>query len=499
MKSELMIKFDYIAKEFPGVKALDGVSFEIKKGEVHALLGENGAGKSTLLNIFHGVYPEYEGKIYINNKLVQFKNANDAIMFGISKVHQEVNLVQELTVGQNIVLGYEPKKGIFIDYKKLHKEANEILRRLRCKFKSEDLVTSLSTGEMQMISIAKALYHKAEIISFDEPTASLSNKEADTLFEIIKELQDNGITIIYVSHRLDEIFKIADRATILRDGKFVDTLNIKEVTREQLIKKMVGRDVSAFAVRNNDRQYKEEIVLRVENLTRNDVFEAVSFELRKGEILGFAGLVGSKRTDVVRAIFGADKKSSGQIYYKGKKVEITSTKQALKIGIGLIPENRKTQGFIKGFTNSSNVGLTCMDKFTKNGFVNHNKKDKNCEHFIAQMNLNPKDPHYFTANLSGGNQQKVVIAKWLSTEVDILILDEPTKGVDVGAKAEIYRLLEELVAKGKSIIMVSSELPEIIGMSDRVVIMHEGRKIKELNYDELSEEKILNYAMGGKQ
>ncbi|MHB1393856.1 MAG: sugar ABC transporter ATP-binding protein [Clostridia bacterium] len=496
MERSSIIEFKNVSKVFPGVKALDNINFQIKRGEVHTLLGENGAGKSTLLNILHGVYKEYDGEVLINGNKVNFKSAHDAIIFGVSKVHQEINVIPELTVGQNIALGYEPQKGLFVDFNNLYSQADAILKRLKCKFKSTDLVSILSAGEMQMLAIAKALFNKAQIISFDEPTASLTNAEAETLFKIIRELKNNGITIIYVSHRLDEIFKIADRATVLRDGKFISTYDTADITKEKLIQNMVGRDVAAFAVRNRPSRVKDEVILEVNNLSLNKVFKDVSFKLRKGEILGFAGLVGSKRTDVMRTIFGADTKQSGETIVKGQNVNIKSPQMALKYGIGLIPESRKTQGFVKSMSNADNIGLASMKEFSHRGFLNHGEKKKNSEHFIKEMNVNPKDPMYVTENLSGGNQQKIVVAKWLSTKADILIFDEPTKGVDVGAKADIYRLMEDLVELGKSIIMVSSELPEVIGMSDRVVIMREGRKVKELERRELSEEKILHYAMG---
>ena len=492
-----MIEFRNISKTFPGNKALDTINFKIKAGEVHALLGENGAGKSTLLNILHGVYSEYDGAVFIRGDKVYFRNAYDALNYGIAKVHQEVSVVADLTVGQNIALGYEPMMGPFIDFKTLHTQVEAILRRVKCNFKSTDMASSLSTGEMQMLSIAKALFHNAQIISFDEPTASLTDNEVGTLFSIIRELKQNGITIIYVSHRLDEIFEIADRATILRDGKFVGTYDTKNITRQELILNMVGRDVAAFAQRNNPCCATEEVVLEVKQLTQNDVFYDVSFQLRKGEILGVAGLVGSKRTDVMRTLFGADPKSEGLIYIDGKEVEIDSPKRALEQGIGLIPENRKTQGFVKTMTNADNIGLPSMDKFSYKGFINHQQKVEACEHFMGVLNINPLDPMYITNNLSGGNQQKVVLAKWLATNVKVLIFDEPTKGVDVGAKAEIYKIMEDVVAAGKSVIMVSSELPEVIGMSDRVLIMREGRLVKELERNELTEEKVLHYAMGG--
>ncbi|KQO16702.1 ABC transporter [Paenibacillus sp. Leaf72] len=497
--SNPIISFKTISKTFPGVKALDNINYDVMEGEIHALIGENGAGKSTLLNILHGIYNEYEGEVWIAGKKAAFKNTHDAIKAGISKVHQEVSLIADLTVGQNVALGHEPKNGPFIDFKTLHTKVDVILQRLRCKFRSIDLVSTLSTGEMQMLSIAKALFHESRIISFDEPTAALTETESRALFEIIRELKANGITVIFISHRLDELFQISDRITVLRDGKHVGTYQTAEMTRQKLIQSMVGRDVAAFAERKKLGLKTNEIVLEVKNLSRTGVFENISFQLNKGEILGVSGLVGSKRTDVVRAVFGADPKTSGDIYMKGKKVKIQTPKQGLKHGIGLIPENRKTQGFIHNLNNAENMGLASLEKFSHLGFINHKQKIENCNHLTKELQLNPKDPYYMTYNLSGGNQQKVVLGKWLTTDVDVLIFDEPTKGVDVGAKAEIYRLMEDLLAAGKSIIMVSSELPEVIGMSDRVMVMHEGKMIKELQRQELDEETILHYAMGGSE
>ncbi|WP_313999458.1 sugar ABC transporter ATP-binding protein [uncultured Paenibacillus sp.] len=497
MTQNPIINFRAVTKTFPGQKALDNISFDIIKGEVHALIGENGAGKSTLLNILHGIYNEYDGEVWIAGEKAAFRNAQDALNRGISKVHQEVSLIADLTVGQNVALGYEPMKGPFIDFKKLHAEVDVILNRLRCRFRSTDPAGGLSTGEMQMLSIAKALFHRSRIISFDEPTAALTENETGALFDIIRELKANGITVIFISHRLDELFKISDQITVLRDGRHVGTFRAESITRKHLIQSMVGRDVAAFAERKKPGLYTDEVILEVKNLSRNGVFHDVNFQLRKGEILGFSGLVGSKRTDVVRTLFGADEKSSGDIYVKGKKVKIRTPKQGLKHGIGLIPENRKTQGFVHVFSNTVNMGLASMDKFSTFGFINDSKRDDNCRHYAGEIRLNQKDPEYMTSNLSGGNQQKVVLGKWLTTDVDIFIFDEPTKGVDVGAKAEIYRLMESLLEAGKSIIMVSSELPEVIGMSDRVIVMHEGKVVKQLQRNELTEETLLHYAMGG--
>ncbi len=490
------VRFDNVVKAFNNVEVLHGVNFDIQQGEVHALLGENGAGKSTLLNILHGIYSEYEGHVNIFGEKVEFNSALEAINFGIAKVHQEINLVQELTVGQNIVLGYEPvKRGGFIDYKAMHKKANEILSQLNCTFRSEDSVKGLSAGQMQMILIAKALYHNAKVISFDEPTASLSNKDTETLFKIIRQLKRDGITIIYVSHRLEEIFEITDRATILRDGSYIGTFVTAEIDKKFLIRQMVGRDVASFATRHKPSQKTDKVVLEVDKLSREGEFSNISFKLYAGEILGFAGLVGAKRTEVVRAIFGADRADSGTIKVKGEVVDITSPSEGLDAGIALLPENRKTEGVIKYLTNADNMAMASLKQFGS-VFVNHKIKTDSCRQFMEKIDVNPKDPNYITSNLSGGNQQKIVLAKWLASDADIIIFDEPTKGIDIGAKAEIYALLEEMVAAGKSIIIVSSELPEVLGMSDRILIMHAGRIVKEGVPSELSEEEILSYAIG---
>lgn len=492
-----MVEVKNITKKFGANTALDNVSFNIKEGEVHALLGENGAGKSTMLNILHGIITDYEGNVRMDGQDVKFHNATEAINFGISKVHQEVTSVTELTAGQNIALGYEPKKGPFIDYNKLYEDTDVYLKRLGCNFNSRSSVKNLSVGEIQMIVIAKALYHNAKVISFDEPTSALTDKEINNLMNIIDELKAAGITILYVTHRLDEVFRIADSATVLRDGKYIETMNVADINKEQLINKMVGRDVSSFAVRHKPSCVQEEVVMEVEDLELEGVFHDVDFKLHKGEILSFSGLIGSKRTDVMLTIFGEYAKTGGQIKLHGEPVEIRNSHDAVSNKIALIPENRKTQGFVKNFSNSENMALASMKTFVNGPFVDVKAMDENAMEKIKMIQIHPPDPNYITASLSGGNAQKVIIGKWLTTDADIIIFDEPTKGIDVGAKAEIYKIMEDMVAQGKSIIMVSSELPEIIGMSDRVVVMREGRKVKELERSELSEEVLLHYAMEG--
>lgn len=494
---ENCIEFHHITKDFPGQRALDDVSFSVKQGEIHALIGENGAGKSTLLNILHGMFPATSGKIFIEGKEVKFKNAMDALKFGIAKVHQEINIIPELTVAQNIMLGEEPVKGIFMDEKKMEKETQELLDELGCNFKSGEKVGLLSTGKKQMIQIAKALYMNARVISFDEPTSSLSNAEVAKLFDIIEGLRKKGITILYISHKMDEIFKICDRASILRDGKFITTLDIKTATEEQLVQNMVGRDISMFAQRLKPSCVQNEVVLKVDKLCGSEGFEDISFELKKGEILGFFGLVGAMRTEVMRAIFGADPTISGTVYYKGKALPKSRIpNDVVKAGIGLVSENRR-DGFVKNFDNANNITLASLQKYMHGIFINEKKKSDTSTKIGKTVGLHPNDPEFMTASLSGGNAQKVILAKWLATDADILILDEPTKGIDIGAKAEIYKLMEEIVATGKSIIMVSSEMTEAVGMSDRLIVMREGHIVGELMRSELKEERIITLAVGG--
>ena len=494
------VEFVKINKRFPGAHVLKDISFSVEEGEVHALLGENGAGKSTLLNILHGVYPEYEGKVLLHGKEVAFKDANDAIVNGnISKVHQETLVVKDLTVGQNVTMGYEPHKGLFVDFNKMNADVDEILLELNCKFKAEDLVSTLTSGEMQMLAIARALYHHSNIISLDEPTASLTLKETEALFEVVHKLKAQGVTILYVSHHLEEIFQICDRATILRDGEYIETLDVSKTSREELIHAMVGRNVAAVAGRLKPSPRTDEVVLKVEHLSSGANFHDVNFELHKGEILGFFGLVGAGRTEVMRTIFGADRKTSGSIWLKGKEIKGRwNTTKALKAGIGLVPEDRKTQGFLSLSSNTDNVAISSLEKYLSGGFIDEKKKIRNAEHFFEEMDVHPRRVDYLTKNMSGGNQQKVILARWMSTDVEIIIFDEPTKGVDVAAKAEIYRLMEEMVAEGKSLIVVSSELPEVMGISDRLIIMSEGQITGELTRKEdFVEDSIMNFAIGG--
>lgn len=493
------IEFKGITKAFPGQIALDGVSFSVKKGEVHALLGENGAGKSTLLNIFHGLFPATKGEVLIDGKTAHYNSAHEAIEGGISKVHQEINLVPEMTVMQNILLGDEYKKGFLLDQKSMKLETDKILLKLKCNFSSLDPVWSLNTGEKQMVQIAKALHTNAKIISFDEPTSSLSSKEVDALFGIIEGLREQGITILYISHKLDEIYRLCDRATILRDGKYQGTYKLEGLPKEVLIKNMVGRDVEMFAKRENDYcADMSTVVLSAKNISGPEGYKNVSFDLHKGEILGFFGLVGAKRTETMNGLFGVTPLASGTIEVKGKQVTHISPPNMIAHGVGFLPENRKEVGYVKDLDNTDNMSLASLNMFKAGLLQNRKRKEKNAIEKGRVVGLTPNDPEFMTSDLSGGNQQKVIVAKWLTTDADILIFDEPTKGIDVGAKADIYSIMEGLLAKGKSIIMISSELPEVIGMSDRIIVMHEGDVMAVLSRDDFSESGILSYAVGGK-
>lgn len=493
------IEFKNIRKAFVGQLAIDNVSFSIKKGEIHALLGENGAGKSTLLNILHGLFSATEGEIYIEGEKVCFGSATEAIKAGIVKVHQEINLVSDMTVMQNLMLGDEKTKGLFIDKKKMTIETNSLLEKLKCKFTADDKVSSLNTGEKQMLQIAKALHCNAKIISFDEPTSSLSNNEVKTLFSVIRDLKAQNITIIYISHKLDEIYELCDRTTIMRDGQYINTFEIEGLSKDILIQNMVGRNVEMFAKRLKPlRANKSQVVLSVSGLCGKEGYKEVSFELYKGEILGFFGLVGAKRTETMMGIFGATPITDGKIMMHGKELSLFSPDRSIQNGLVLLPENRKEVGFIKDLNNCDNMALASLHKFKKGILQNKKKKLESAQEKGNIVGLLPNDPEFMTKNLSGGNQQKVIVAKWLTTDADIMCFDEPTKGIDVGSKSDIYAIMEDLVEQGKSIIMVSSELPEVIGMCDRIIIMHEGRITGIIEKDEFSESEILTYAVGGK-
>ncbi len=492
---ENYIEFEHVVKDFPGQRALDDITFSIRKGEIHAIIGENGAGKSTLLNILHGVFPATSGEIRIGGNTVKFSNISEAIKFGIAKVHQELITIPDMTVAENLFLGKEPGHFGMIDKKKMNHDTNELLDRLKCSVRAEERMGDLSAGQKQMVSIAKAIEGQASVLSFDEPTSSLSDKEAEVLFDIIADLKEKGITILYITHKMNEIFRICDRASVLRDGKFIKTFEVAAAAEEEMIQTMVGRDISMFAKRTMACQKREgEPVLQVENLG-GKVFQNISFELHRGEILGFFGLVGAGRTEVMRTIFGADPCFSGKVVLEGREIHSRSPHDAIRAGLALIPENRKEEGILPNLNNMDNISLASLEQYTAGIMVSGRKKNKNALEKGTMIGLRPNDPAFMTADLSGGNAQKVILARWMSANAKVMIFDEPTKGIDIGAKSEIYLLIEKMAAEGLGIILVSSELTEIIGISDRILVMSEGAIVAELSREEFSEEGIINYTV----
>jgi ribose transport system ATP-binding protein len=484
-----MIEID---KRFQGVHALKKCSFNLKKGEVHALAGENGAGKSTLMKILTGIYQRDEGSIIYNGQSVDFRNPREAQEAGIAIVHQELNLMNHLTAAQNIFIGRE-SEGFFTNDKVINEKTVKLFKELNINIEPTELVGNLTVGKQQMIEIAKAISFESNILILDEPTAALTETETKELFRIMKELRDKGVSMIYISHRMDEIFKITDRITVMRDGEYVGVLTTKETTKDEIISMMVGRKISEQPKTESKVSEDAPVVFSVNNLLSSAV-KNVSFNLKKGEILGFAGLMGAGRTEVARLIFGADRMAGGEVLVKGKPVTIKSPSDAVKVGIGYLSEDRKRFGLAVGLSVTENSVLTCLEDFTSGEIVNSKKIHEKTQEYVEKINIKTPSIHQLIKNLSGGNQQKVVIAKWLLKDCDILIFDEPTRGIDVGAKSEIYKLMNYLVEQGKSIIMISSELPEILRMSDRVVVMCEGRITKVLDISEANQENIMKYA-----
>jgi ribose transport system ATP-binding protein len=494
MDSSPLLRMEGITKTFSGIRALDHVNFDLRAGEVHVLLGENGAGKSTLIKILAGAYLPDSGKIFINGKHEYIDNPYKASILGINVIYQELSLVKCLSVVENIFLGKEPTTHYnLIDRDRMYSESKEVLTRIHCNIDPWTTARKLSIAELQMVEIAKALLIKSKIIVMDEPTSSLSAEDIKVLFEIIRKLKIEGVGIIYISHRLEEIKEIGDRVTVLRDAKYIGTRQVAESTIDELIKMMVGREfASKFPYRKRDLG---EIVLNVQGLTRQDVLRDVNFSLRKGEILGISGLVGSGRTELARAIIGADPMDGGKVMIEGENIIVKSPLDTIQRGIGLLPEDRKTQGVALVLPVNQNITLVALKRLLR-GFLLSLKVEKMLtKSFIEKLDIATPSLNRKVMYLSGGNQQKVVLAKWLCSQAKILIFDEPTRGIDVGAKHEIYQLMLNLADEGTSIIMISSELPEILGMSDRILVMRRGRITAELLREEATQEKILRYAM----
>lgn len=498
MSENCLLQMKNISKVFPGVKALDDMNFDLKKGEVHVLIGENGAGKSTLMKILAGAYTPTTGELYIEGKLMEKLNPISAQKAGIGIIYQEFNLVPYLTVAENIFIDNMPRVGgVFISKKEMHKRAEKILGDLNMNVDTHALASEITVAQQQMVEVAKALTHDIKILIMDEPTASLSDREIDKLFEIVRSLKAKGIGIIYISHRLQELPIIGDRITILRDGKYITTKDVNDITTDELIKYMVGREITNLYKR--DRQESNMTVLKVENLcSAKENLQDINIELKRGEIVGLSGLVGAGRTELARALFHIDGYDSGKITMFGEEVDKKlSPRQVIDKGLSLLPEDRKRQGLSLILSISKNTVMASLDKLFPKLVISNKVEKPLVEKYIKDINIATPSGDQLAGNLSGGNQQKVVLAKWLCTEADIIIFDEPTRGIDVGAKGEIYALMNELVKNGKSILMISSDLPEIIGMSDRIYVMRNRRVVKEINHTEATQELIMSYAMEG--
>lgn len=491
---DVILTMKGIDKSFPGVHALDHVDFEVRKGEVHALMGENGAGKSTLMKVLTGIYTKDSGTITFEGKEVEFHSAREAQDAGVVIVHQELNMLGHLTVAQNIFIGREFKKGFKIDDRKMIDEAAKIFDRLHINIDPTATMSDLTVGKQQMCEIAKAISHDAKVIVFDEPSAALTEAEIEELFKIIRDLREQQLGIVYISHRMDEIKVITDRVSVMRDGGYVGTLITEDCTKNDIINMMVGRVIYEDPKAKSNVAPDAPVVLKVEHLNAGRMVQDVSFELRKGEILGFSGLMGAGRTETARAIFGADPKESGDIYVNGKKVMINSPEDAVNCGIGYLSEDRKRFGIVVQKTVAENTTMADLINFMKGPFINKKKEKETAQQFVDSLNTKTPSVDQLVVNLSGGNQQKIVVAKWLCKNSDILIFDEPTRGIDVGAKNEIYKLMNKLAQEGKSIIMISSEMTEILRMSDRIVVMCEGKKTGEIDIAEATQENIMNLA-----
>jgi ribose transport system ATP-binding protein len=493
---DVLVLMEGIEKSFPGVHALSQCQFELRSGEVHALVGENGAGKSTLMKVLAGIYKKDAGRISYKGQEVDIPSPRAAQRLGISMIHQELNLMPHLTVAQNIFIGREPRQGVkfLLDEKEINNQTQHLLDTMHLKMDPRLKVSDLTVAMQQMVEIAKALSFNSEVLIMDEPTAALTESEIEELFHTIRQLRDKGVGIVHISHRLEELKQISDRITVMRDGRYIDTVQTAEVSIDRIISMMVGRTIYESSPELPETP-NQEVVLEVKNLNRGSVLKDINFNLKKGEILGFAGLMGAGRTEVARAVFGADPIDSGEIYILGRKVRIKSPSDAVNHGVAYLSEDRKRYGLTLGMDVESNIVLAAFKKFLGIiGWVNSSRTRTTAAHYVKALSIKTPSIQQKVKNLSGGNQQKVVIGKWLTADTNILIFDEPTRGIDVGAKSEIYRLLNDLAQQGKSIIMISSELPEILRMSHRVIVMCEGRITGELDIAEATQESIMTYA-----
>jgi len=494
MADEYLLSMTDVCKQFPGVRALDNVRLEVRKGTVHALMGENGAGKSTLMKCLIGMYAPDSGAIIFKGEKLSIRNTHYALSKGISMIHQELNPIPHMTIAENIFLGRETRTWYgLVDMKKMNQRTKELLGRLSVKLDPNTKMVELSIANTQLIEIAKAVSYDSDLIVMDEPTSAITESEVSVLFNAIRSLKEQGRSIIYITHKMDEVFEISDEITVFRDGKYISTDPTNTLTRDLLVQKMVGREL--IDMFHKERAEIGETVLEVKGLTGRK-FKDVSFEVKRGEIFGVAGLMGAGRTELLEAVFGVTRPDSGEVFIDGKKVEIRSPADAIRLGLALLTEDRKLSGLYMNATVMDNMAIANMKQYVRRIFVDFRKINSDCGKMRDQLQIKTPSLKQIIKNLSGGNQQKVLISRWLLTEPSILILDEPTRGIDVGAKAEVHRLMTELTRQGKTIIMISSELPEILGMSDRIMVMHEGDKTGELSRAEATQEKILHMATG---
>lgn len=491
---EQLLDMQNISKSFGTNRVLQNVRFDLNSGEVHALIGENGAGKSTLMKILMGIYTADSGNIKIFGKDTVFSGPSQALNAGVAMIHQELNPILDMSVAENIFMGKEKRKGVFADKKGQEKEAAKYLEMLGVHISPSKLMRTLDVSQMQMVEIAKTLSYGARIIIMDEPTSAITDSEVERLFQNIEKLKRQGIGIIYISHKMDELFKIADRITVLRDGQYVLTSGINDITPQQLIRSMVGREINEIYPEH--KSSAGQVLLSVRHAGRKGEFKDISFDLHSGEKLGIAGLMGAGRTELVMALFGATKLNEGEVEVEGKAVELKSPADAIRHRIALVTEDRKFYGLNLMASVEDNIVSVIEKKISRGGFYNKRKGKRCAEEMINKLNIKVTSPKQLTGNLSGGNQQKVVLAKWLLNDPDIIIFDEPTRGIDVGAKAEIYKIIEDLACDGKGIIVISSEMPELIGLSHRMIVLHEGEMTGTLERDELIQENIMTLASG---
>ncbi|MBM7556563.1 sugar ABC transporter ATP-binding protein [Halanaerobacter jeridensis] len=495
MSEDLILEMKNITKTFPGVKALDNVNLDLYKGEIHALLGENGAGKSTLMKVLNGIHHQNSGEIYFKGQEVDFAGPREAQEAGLSIIHQELKLLPDLTVAENVFLGREKVNGIFVDFADLKEKTADVLEQLGVDIDPETKVRDLNIGSQQMVEIAKAISQEAEVLVMDEPTSSLTPGEAELLFDLIERLREQQISIIYISHKIEEIFKLCDRVTVLRDGAKVGEVEVANTNRDQLVRMMVGRDITErFPEIENNRSDK---ILEVKNLSVPGKVKDATFDVYKGEVLGIAGLMGAGRTELAKTIYGAFKPESGEIYYKGEKIEINSPKEAIDLGFYYLSEDRKEEGLVLTESVEHNISLSILDRIKNIGLIDQDREGELARKYIDDLAIKTPDEKREVKSLSGGNQQKVVIAKVLSTEPEVVILDDPTRGIDVGAKREIYNLINDFVEQGVAVILISSELPEVLNLSHRILVMHEHKIAGELDGGQATQEKIMNLATGG--